>query len=72
MYKLVLVVIIAAFIFLISYDPKNGKKLKAELYQPAETQKGPSCDESRYLELQGLTGTCSGHPTEMGGAIFSR
>lgn len=73
MNKLVLLVIIVAFIFIVTYDPKKGKPIP-ELYQPAESElptSQPICDESRYLELQGLQGTCTGHPKEVGGAIFS-
>jgi hypothetical protein len=72
MNKLVLIVTVIAFIFIVSYDPKKGKKL-SEMYQtePSLATSEP-CVESRYLELQGLKGVCSqGHPKEIGGVVFS-
>jgi hypothetical protein len=73
--KPVLLVIILAFIFIVTYNPK--KEIK-EMYQeaPGTTgQTGPTCDSKRFLELQGITGpaldgVCDGGPVEYGGVIF--
>lgn len=74
MNKLLILIIVIAFVFVVSYDPKKGKPLP-EFYQPAppSAEQASSCDESRFLELQGLPGVCAGgHPKEIGGAVYSR
>ena len=70
MNTLVLLVIVIAFIFIVTYDPKKGKKI--ELYQGEPLKPTPhTCDEARYLEVQGLTGECTASPyRDIGGAIF--
>jgi len=75
MNKLVLVIVVIAFVFIISYDPKNGKKLNIENYQqmPVPPADSPApCDEVRYLQLQGFTGgTCGGANEERLGVVYS-
>jgi hypothetical protein len=74
--KLIVLVIIVAFVFIITYNPK--REVIREMYQEAPGtvgQKGPTCDSQRYLELQGITGAglsgaCEGAPVEYGGVIF--
>ena len=71
MNKLVLIVIIIAFVFIVTYDPKKGKKfLPLEKYQAAPVAQVPECDEKKFLELQGLSGFCAGHNKEYLGAVF--
>ena len=70
MNKLVLIIIIIAFVFIVTYDPKKGKKfMQLEKYQ-AEPEAVPECDEKRFLELQGLTGFCAGHNKENLGVVI--
>jgi hypothetical protein len=69
MNTLLLLIIIVAFIFIVTYDPKKGKPLP-EFYQPEPVPELPhTCDESRFLELQGLKSTCVGHTREIAGAV---
>jgi hypothetical protein len=72
MNKLVLIVILVAFVFIVTYDPKKGKKfLPLEKYQEEPVVTVPECDEKRFLELQGLTGFCAGQNKEHLGAVIS-
>lgn len=74
MNKLVLIVILVAFVFIVTYDPKKGKKfLPLERYRsfdPPGAPGGGSCDEAKYLQLQGLTGQCAGQNKEHLGAVY--
>ncbi len=73
MNKLVLIIIIVAFVFIVTYDPKKGRKfMPLEKYQAEPAAPAvPECDEKRFLELQGLTGVCLGENKEHLGAIMS-
>ena len=71
MNKLVMIIILISFVFIITYDPKKGKKfLPIEKYQVVAPQASSSCDEARFLELQGLTGTCAAQNTEVMGVVM--
>jgi|LauGreDrversion4_2_1035121.scaffolds.fasta_scaffold1468294_1 hypothetical protein len=72
--KLFVLVVILAFVFIITYNPRKPQK---EMFQEAPGtfgQTGPTCDSRRYLELQGFTGEalgdCKMSPIESGGVIF--
>jgi hypothetical protein len=75
MNKVVMLIVLVAFVFIITYDPKKGKKfLPLETYKPfsvPDPAASGDCDESRYLQLQGLSGTkCLGHNKEYLGAVY--
>jgi len=68
-----MIIILISFVFIITYDPKKGKKfLPIEKYQVVAppSQASSSCDEARFLELQGLTGTCAAQNTEVMGVVM--
>jgi hypothetical protein len=72
MNKLVLIIILVAFVFIVSYDPKKGKKFfPVEKYRDEPLPQEPECDEKRFLQLQGLTGFCAGQNKEHLGAVIS-
>jgi hypothetical protein len=75
MNKLVLIVILVAFVFIVTYDPKKGKKFlpleKYRSFDPPSVPGETTCDEAKYLQLQGLSGaTCAGRNKEHLGAVY--
>ena len=79
MNKLIWIVVIIVFVFLITYDPKSGR-LEKYITTPQVARVAPppsaqaKCSEDRYYELQfnekAPPGTCAGTPKEMLGAVI--
>ena len=77
MNKLVILVVIVVFIFLLTYDPKS-KKLEKYITTPQvaapAVQSEPTCSEDRYYKLQFAKNAprdvCTGHPVEYLGAVM--
>jgi len=73
MNKLILIIVVVAFVFILTYDPQKGKKLPLETYvakAPVDPLK--ECPEDRYARLQALSKTgCKGENVEKMGVIYS-
>ena len=77
MNKLVILVVVVVFIFLLSYDPKS-RKLEKYISTPKvlpvvnETISKPMCSEEKYHQLIFNTDgpKCSGQPVEYLGAVM--
>jgi hypothetical protein len=79
MNKLIWIVVIIVFVFLLTYDPKSGR-LEKYITTPQVARVAPpsltlnKCSEDRYYELQfnekAPPGTCAGTPKEVLGAVI--
>jgi hypothetical protein len=79
MNKLIWIVVIIVFVFLLTYDPKSGR-LEKYITTPQVAQVAPpsaklaKCPEDRYYELQfnekAPPGACAGTPVEFLGAVI--
>ena len=69
MNKIVILVVLIAFVFIITYDPVKGKQIFQGYGAPAPVIT-PTCSEKRYLEVQGLTGECGQRNVEYLGVVM--
>jgi len=79
MNKLIWIVVIIVFVFIITYDPKSGR-LEKYITTPQVARDAPpsvklaKCPEDRYYKLQfnekAPPGACAGTPVEFLGAVI--